>query len=803
MKNRFIMLARTSALSLALVALTGCPEAAESQIQAAGDGGTDAQTKAAVSAADPLIDAAATNNVVSGDVRQQLPPAAPPMSPGLNDIVRLAQSKLGDDVLLPYINRSGVAYNPTTEELVYLHDLGVSDKVIAEILKHAPQSVAAKDQKPTEPLNIPVVNAPMQPVPAAPVAAVATNPVPVQAAPVQIVQAPPQQIIVEQQPIVIQQAPQEVQYFYSSLSPYGSWLEVDGYGWCWQPTVAVSVDWRPYEQCGRWIYSDCGWYWQSDYSWGWAPFHYGRWFNHARRGWCWVPDRVWGPSWVSWRTSSSYCGWAPLPPSAHYRSGFGLSYYDRSVGFGFEFGLGAADYTFVAANHFYDRNPYEHRLPHSQGTRIYNQTTVNNVIVQGNNNNVVINHGGASVTQISRAARTEVQKVAVMDAPAHRSGTPPDRLVRDNGMLAVYRPAGPGGAGNSRMNAEASKAAVATAPATRPNSSSGEKRNHAPAQLPVNNQTSARVAPPTALQRYEAPAAAELPVLKRPDIARTGNPYQPAGGDRPLTVPQPVQPAGTVNTRGTAYVAPSKSAPEGNRPMSSPQPVYGAAASPGIGRPVQPATPEQNRLTPPQPVSSYQAPPTLATRSEPTKPSVNTRPNYNNPRNNYTDNSTTVTTPRVMTQQTPTYSAPVPTYSAPTPTYSAPTPTYSAPTPTMNRPVPTYSAPTPTYNRPTPTYSAPTPTYSRPTPTYSAPTPTYNTPTPAIRPTAPAYTPPVQQQAPRNYEAPRPTYTAPAAPAAPAYRPSTPQAAPSPSQSGPRGGGGGGEDNGNKRPGSR
>src|SRR5436305_674962 len=41
--------------------------------------------------------------------------------------------------------------------------------------------------------------------------------------------------------------PQAVNYFYDSLAPYGSWVDVAGYGWCWQPTVSVvDVSWRPY-----------------------------------------------------------------------------------------------------------------------------------------------------------------------------------------------------------------------------------------------------------------------------------------------------------------------------------------------------------------------------------------------------------------------------------------------------------------------------------------------------------------------------------------------------------------------------
>ena len=109
-------------------------------------------------------------------------------------------------------------------------------------------------------------------------------------------------------------------YFYDTLAPYGTWVQVDGYGRCWQPLVVVSEPgWQPYCDRGHWVYTDAGWYWMSDYSWGWAPFHYGRWFHHERFGWVWTPDTVWGPSWVTWRYSDDYCGWAPLPPFTAYR----------------------------------------------------------------------------------------------------------------------------------------------------------------------------------------------------------------------------------------------------------------------------------------------------------------------------------------------------------------------------------------------------------------------------------------------------------------------------------------------------
>ena len=34
--------------------------------------------------------------------------------------------------------------------------------------------------------------------------------------------------------------------FYDNLAPYGNWIEVGDYGYCFQPNVAVSnSDWRP------------------------------------------------------------------------------------------------------------------------------------------------------------------------------------------------------------------------------------------------------------------------------------------------------------------------------------------------------------------------------------------------------------------------------------------------------------------------------------------------------------------------------------------------------------------------------
>ncbi len=91
------------------------------------------------------------------------------------------------------------------------------------------------------------------------------------------------------------------------LDSYGDWIYVDSY-WAWRPRVAVS--WVPYSY-GRWYWTPVGWSWISYEPWGWYPYHYGSWTYHARHGWLWCWDGVWGPAWVHWFYSGSYIGWCP------------------------------------------------------------------------------------------------------------------------------------------------------------------------------------------------------------------------------------------------------------------------------------------------------------------------------------------------------------------------------------------------------------------------------------------------------------------------------------------------------------
>lgn len=116
-------------------------------------------------------------------------------------------------------------------------------------------------------------------------------------------------------------------YFYDTLRPYGDWIEIERGFYGWRPN-RVHRGWRPYMN-GRWAWTDYGWYWVSYEPFGWAVFHYGRWYFDDYYGWIWIPDNVWGPSWVEWRYDNDYIGWAPLPPYARFSVLIGIRFTTR------------------------------------------------------------------------------------------------------------------------------------------------------------------------------------------------------------------------------------------------------------------------------------------------------------------------------------------------------------------------------------------------------------------------------------------------------------------------------------------
>ena len=92
-------------------------------------------------------------------------PAPPNLSERLQEIVKLAESGVGDDVLLAYIQNSQEAFNPTPDEILYLTDLGISDVVITALVNHTYAEAASATAPPAAVANAPPVVA--QPAPTA------------------------------------------------------------------------------------------------------------------------------------------------------------------------------------------------------------------------------------------------------------------------------------------------------------------------------------------------------------------------------------------------------------------------------------------------------------------------------------------------------------------------------------------------------------------------------------------------------------------------------------------------------------
>ena len=199
-----------------------------------------------------------------------------------------------------------------------------------------------------------------------------------------------------------------IDFFYNNLSG-GNWIEVEGYGYGWQPDLAVNdSSWRPYAD-GYWAYTDDGWTWISYEDFGWATYHYGRWANLSDYGWTWFPgsDLDWGPAWVSWRTGGDYVGWAPLPPR-----GPGVVYEGRPIGpqVDIEFDIGPEYYNFCEVRYIGEPVLRNYIAPSVQNvTYINNTVNVTNISVQ---NNVVYNYG-PDYNVLSAQSSRPIQRLSI------------------------------------------------------------------------------------------------------------------------------------------------------------------------------------------------------------------------------------------------------------------------------------------------------------------------------------------------------------------------------------------------------
>jgi hypothetical protein len=403
-----------------------------------------------------------------------------------DDLLSLARSGIDEGVLISYIDAAKGPYHLTPDQIIQLKDLGVSSKAISEALRHGVGAPAEAAQVPgagdtAQPPKAPLITAPTPPsvaptlstavTPAAPVAPPPETIAPI--APAQeegVTIAPPPEEVAPAEPqespardslrseavapteqssgaaalstppiegVVPAPGDQNISFFYQALYSYGTWIKVDGQ-WCWRPNAAtVDLNWAPYYTNGYWAYTDWGWFWVSNYSWGWAPFHYGRWYRHPGYGWIWTPGTEWGPAWVNFRSCDGYFGWAPLPPAAVFVDRRGFIFNGRFAVGGFDFGLTFADYRFVPAANFADRDAWLHAVPASQVRGFFGRTMVMRDSYRFGTDHLV--NRGPSVELVSHYTGRGIARLTIMPSE-QRQGERIHGVVRSNGGLIVYKP---------------------------------------------------------------------------------------------------------------------------------------------------------------------------------------------------------------------------------------------------------------------------------------------------------------------------------------------------------------------------
>ena len=341
------------------------------------------------------------------------------------EIVKIAKSGVDEKVMLALVTNGTSICNLTADEIVYLNDLGVPTPVVTAVIErdHALKNPSSASTA----LPVPEVTGSN----VAPLPSLEPRAPQLGSTPARVAYAAP----------AFAEKP-EYAPFYDELSPYGTWVDLDGYGPCWQPTaVVMDPDWLPYFDGGRWEYTDCGWYWWSDYSWGWAPFHYGSWFHHNRLGWCWTPGASWGPSWVTWRLSEGFCGWAPIPPSATFAAGLGLTSHGRKVQEHDDLGISARHYRFVAWDHFLDHNLSQQALPPHQASQAFSRSTP---VTRISGSGRWVNNDALPTSKLVSAKRAPVRSVPVRQMSVPSGNNHAQRLETNGRFLAVYRPQLPG-----------------------------------------------------------------------------------------------------------------------------------------------------------------------------------------------------------------------------------------------------------------------------------------------------------------------------------------------------------------------
>ncbi len=132
MKNRISQIPITLAITaILLAALVTC--LAEPAGAAPGE-------KAAVTTQAPASTAAPTATAEA--------PAEIKLPYGVEDVLKLSRAQVNEEVIVTYVQTSGTIYNLGSKDIVYLHNQGVSDRVITSMLGQRKKTMESTAQQP-------------------------------------------------------------------------------------------------------------------------------------------------------------------------------------------------------------------------------------------------------------------------------------------------------------------------------------------------------------------------------------------------------------------------------------------------------------------------------------------------------------------------------------------------------------------------------------------------------------------------------------------------------------------------------
>src|ERR1039458_3159607 len=170
-----------------------------------------------------------------------------PLPPNINlagpvaEVIRLAESGVQESVIMAFVTNSTSPFNLGVEEIIYLNDIGIPGSIVNammqrdQALKGLPANTGPMLAAPSSvaPAN------PSAPAPGTP-ASYAPQPAEPPAAPEMVPEAPPSGDYAAEGYPPPPATDTGYSTFYDSLTPYGTWVDVAGYGHCWQPTVGVA-----------------------------------------------------------------------------------------------------------------------------------------------------------------------------------------------------------------------------------------------------------------------------------------------------------------------------------------------------------------------------------------------------------------------------------------------------------------------------------------------------------------------------------------------------------------------------------